>query len=151
PYETDTVDTPEDLYCKLPQNSQIAVRGARNIPCANNPDKRAATAELCNSDREFVPLAIEQPVVGPYPYDPNLEAQGLPQDSRYNPDGSLVAPEVGLPPIPSARGAVSESEPASAQYDPHTGRYFGPDGRLYRQGDLTAGAEPATWQDMMPR
>ncbi len=74
PYETDTVDTPEDLYCKLPQDSQIAVRGARNIPCANDPAKRAATAALCNSDQEFVPLATEQPVVGPYP--PRSEPRG---------------------------------------------------------------------------
>ncbi|WP_068162423.1 MCE family protein [Rhodococcus phenolicus] len=153
PYETDTVDTPEDLYCKLPQDSQIAVRGARNIPCANDPAKRAATAALCNSDQEFVPLATEQPVVGPYPHDPNLEAQGLPQDSRYNPDGSLVPPETTLPPIPSAHGiggAPAGTEPASAQYDPRTGRYFGPDGQLYRQGDLAAGAAPASWQDMIP-
>lgn len=154
PYETDTIDTPEDLYCKLPQDSQIAVRGARNIPCADDPSKRAATAALCNSDQEFVPLATEQPVVGPYPYDPNLEAQGLPQDSRYNPDGSLVPPATTLPPIPSAHGFAGtppNAEPAAAHYDPRTGRYFGPDGQLYRQGNLAAGEAPASWHDMFPR
>jgi ABC-type transporter Mla subunit MlaD len=44
PEDTTTIDTPEGLYCKLPQDSPIAVRGARNYPCMNNPGKRAPTA-----------------------------------------------------------------------------------------------------------
>lgn len=82
PEDTETIDTPTDMYCKLPQDSDIAVRGARNIPCAVDPSKRAPTAALCNSDEEFVPLATEQPLIGPYPRDPGLEAQGVPPDVR---------------------------------------------------------------------
>ena len=37
PADTTDIDTPEDLYCKLPQDSPIAVRGARNYPCMGHP------------------------------------------------------------------------------------------------------------------
>ena len=30
--DTTTIDTPDDIYCKLPQDSSVAVRGARNFP-----------------------------------------------------------------------------------------------------------------------
>ncbi len=43
PADTTTIDTPPDgLYCKLPQDSPIAVRGARNYPCAGKPGKTCA-------------------------------------------------------------------------------------------------------------
>lgn len=38
-------DTPDNLYCKLPQDSPISVRGARNYPCMTKPGKRAPTVE----------------------------------------------------------------------------------------------------------
>ncbi|KWX69243.1 MCE family protein [Mycobacterium sp. NAZ190054] len=91
-YETDTVDTPDDLYCKLPQDSPIAVRGVRNFPCVTKPGKRAPSAAICNSDEEYEPLAQRNPPVGPYPRDPNLEAQGIPPDTRWFPDQGLYAP-----------------------------------------------------------
>jgi virulence factor Mce-like protein len=91
-YDTTTMDTPDDIYCKLPQDSPVAVRGLRNFPCAAKPGKRAPTAEICNSDQEYEPLAQRQPVIGPYPRDPNLEAQGVPPDSRWFPDQGLYAP-----------------------------------------------------------
>ncbi len=146
PADTTTIDTPDDLYCKLPQDSQIAVRGSRNIPCQNNPGKRAATAELCNSEEQFVPLATEQPLIGPYPADPGLESQGVPSDSRPfpNPDG-------GAPVAPAATGPAVGSTPTigTARYDPRTGSYLGSDGRLYQQGDLaTPAGKP--WTDMLP-
>lgn len=47
------VDSPprpdEALYCAVPQNSETDVRGARNLPCMDNPGRRAPTVELCNS------------------------------------------------------------------------------------------------------
>ena len=45
------IDTPDGLYCKLPQDSPIAVRGARNYPCMDKPGKRAPTVEICESDQ----------------------------------------------------------------------------------------------------
>lgn len=37
PSELDSIDTPPGLYCKVPQDSPIAVRGIRNTPCAEFP------------------------------------------------------------------------------------------------------------------
>jgi len=47
PTETDVPETPADLYCKLPADSPIAVRGARNMPCIEYPGRRAPTVQLC--------------------------------------------------------------------------------------------------------
>ena len=55
PADTTDMDTPDGLYCKLPQDSPIDVRGARNYPCVEHPGKRAATVQECNSDKPFVP------------------------------------------------------------------------------------------------
>ncbi len=43
PADLTTIDTPPDgVYCKLPQDSPIVVRGARNAPCMGGvPGKRA--------------------------------------------------------------------------------------------------------------
>lgn len=100
PYDTTTIDTPDGLYCKLPQDSPIAVRGVRNIPCMARPDKRAPTAEMCNSDEQFEPIAQKQPVIGPYPRDPSLEAQGIPPDYRWFPDQGLYSAPGDGPPAP---------------------------------------------------
>jgi phospholipid/cholesterol/gamma-HCH transport system substrate-binding protein len=212
PSDTRTVDTPDGLYCKLPQDSPIGVRGARNYPCAGQPGKRAPTAEICESDKPFQPLAMRQHVFGTYPLDPNLIAQGIPPDDRVNwnrerifgpvegtplPPGAVprgTAPSVGppLPPAPLSpamqmgevqpiapidapsnptgppTGAASSAPSAApsafgrdasqpgpsvaiAQYNPHTGSYVAPDGRVYRQSDLVAPASPKapkTWKDM---
>lgn len=84
PADTTTIDTPDGLYCKLPQDSPIAVRGARNYPCMGHPGKRAPTVEICNSDKPFEPLAMRQHVFGTYPVDPNLLSQNIPPDGRVN-------------------------------------------------------------------
>lgn len=47
PTELDVPETPPDLYCKLPADSPIAVRGARNMPCIEYPGRRAPTVQLC--------------------------------------------------------------------------------------------------------
>ena len=84
PADTSDIDTPEGLYCKLPQDSPIAVRGARNSPCPGQPGKRAPTAAMCRSDKPFEPLAMHPHALGPYAFDPNLIAQGIPPDDRTN-------------------------------------------------------------------
>lgn len=102
PADTTVIDTPDNIYCKLPQDSPIAVRGARNYPCMEHPGKRAPTVELCNDPRGFQPLAQRQHALGPYPIDPNLIAQGVPVDSRVLPDENIFGPLEGTPLPPGA-------------------------------------------------
>ncbi len=45
-----------DLYCRVPQDSWLNVRGAHNIPCETVPGKRAPTVKLCESNEQYVPL-----------------------------------------------------------------------------------------------
>ncbi|MBU3685917.1 MAG: MCE family protein [Mycobacterium sp.] len=76
------VDAPDrpagDLYCRVPQDSTLNVRGVRNIPCRNNPAKRAPSVEICESDQNYVPLNDGWNWKG----DPNatLSGQDVPQD-----------------------------------------------------------------------
>jgi phospholipid/cholesterol/gamma-HCH transport system substrate-binding protein len=231
PDDLTDIDTPDGLYCKLPQDSPLSVRGARNYPCMGHPGKRAPTVEICNSDQPFMPLSMRQHVLGPYPLDPNLLAQGVPPDDRINVNDRIFGPVEGTPlppgavprgtppgprgetappgtpgaaapPVPSSRPALApwlpmSNEPppiapldvpspgelpsppaapapdqasgvppqvapssfgaktsaplvATAKYDPRTGRYVGPDGKLYQQSDLVAKNGPKTWRDMFP-
>ena len=102
PEDTTTIDTPDGLYCKLPQDSPMNVRGARNYPCMGHPGKRAPTVELCNDPRGFVPLAMRQHILGAYPFDPNLVAQGVPLDDRVDFEERIYAPVEGTPLPPGA-------------------------------------------------
>ena len=161
------MDTPDGVYCKLPQDAPIDVRGARNYPCVEHPGKRAATVQDCNSPQGFQPLAMRQHVQGPYPIDPNLISQGIPPDTRINSGDNLYAPVEGTPmpagqPPPVADPAVAPSSFAEngsratpsvafAQYNPRTGAYMAGDGHLYHQSNLvTTSAAPKTWTDLMP-
>jgi virulence factor Mce-like protein len=177
PEDTTVIDTPDGLYCKLPQDSPIGVRGARNYPCMGHPGKRAPTVEICDSDKPFEPLAIRQHVLGPYPTDPSLIAQGIAPDDRVSfPDqifgpigGTPRPPEAPVPPQaaptpgpppgapPEPQAAPSAYAPrgsgpsvAIATYDPRTGRYATPDGAVYRQADLVAHNGTRSWEDLFP-
>ena len=147
PADTTTIDTPDDLYCKLPQDSAIGVRGVRNFPCMDKPGKYAPTVQLCKSDRSFQPLAARQHALGPYPFDPNLIGQGLPPDDRVTRDERIF-----LPP-PAAPRASTSSAPTTApavsinRYDPATGRIATADGTPQQQTDLVAPAQ--TWKDLV--
>ena len=110
PADTSVIDTPDGLYCKLPQDSPVAVRGARNYPCMEHPGKRAPTVELCNDPNGFQPLAQHQHVTGPYPIDPNLVAQGVPIDSRVLPDSNIFGPLEGTP-LPAGVNAPPPGAP----------------------------------------
>jgi phospholipid/cholesterol/gamma-HCH transport system substrate-binding protein len=142
PSDTDAPDrTTGELYCRVPQDSSLNVRGVRNIPCENDPAKRAPTVELCESGEQYVPLNDGNNWKG----DPNatLSGQGVPQ----------FPPGVAWP-GPAAPGAPAPLAPAPTPpvafvpYDPATGDYIGPDGRRYTQGDL---AHPGnrSWQSML--
>jgi len=108
PSDLSDVDTPDGLYCKLPQDSPIAVRGARNYPCMGQPGKRAPTVEICESDGAFEPLAMRQHALGPYPFDPNLIAQGIPPDDRVSFEDHIYGPLEGTP-LPA--GVLPEGAP----------------------------------------
>lgn len=123
-----------DLYCRVPQDSPLGVRGARNIPCETVPGKRAPTVKMCESDENYVPLNDGFNWKG----DPNATStgQGVPQ----SPPGSAPAQGTSGPP-PTI---------AVAQYDPATGDYVGPDGKLYNQADLGQNApKDKNWQTML--
>jgi phospholipid/cholesterol/gamma-HCH transport system substrate-binding protein len=231
PDDTSDIDTPDGLYCKLPQDSPLSVRGARNYPCMGHPGKRAPTVEICNSDKPYMPLAMRQHVLGPSPLDPNLLSQGIPPDDRVTVNDRIFGPIEGTPlppgavprgtppgprgaygppgpgyaapPLPSSGPPLAPMSPmsadlapiapldvpspgqlpsppaapappdqvngvqpqaapssfgakisgpsvATAKYDPRTGRYVGPDGKLYQQSDLATSKAPKTWQDMLP-
>ncbi|GAB07424.1 MCE family protein [Gordonia amarae] len=46
--DVDIIPTPDGQFCSIPQNSPVAVRGARNLPCMDVPGKRAPTPEVCH-------------------------------------------------------------------------------------------------------
>lgn len=113
PDDTSDIDTPDGIYCKLPQDSPIAVRGVRNDPCIRHPGKRAPTVAICNSDQPYVPLAMRQHATGPAPFDPSLIAQGSPVDTAGNLlADTLYAPVEGTPLPPG--GAPSGTPPQGA-------------------------------------
>ncbi len=114
PADLSDIDTPDGLYCKLPQDSPIAVRGARNYPCQGQPGKRAPTVEICESDRNFEPLAMRQHATGPYPIDPNLIAQGIPPDDRVTLNDHIYGPLEGTPLPPGPPPAAGTPPPPAA-------------------------------------
>jgi hypothetical protein len=121
PADQTTLDTPDGLYCKLPQDSPIAVRGARNYPCMGHPGKRAPTVELCNDPRGYQPLAMREHSLGPYPLDPNLIAQGIPPDDRIDFNDRIHAPVEGTPLPPGvvpAEAPLPSSAPVQAPIPP---------------------------------
>jgi phospholipid/cholesterol/gamma-HCH transport system substrate-binding protein len=140
-----------DLYCRVPQDAALNVRGARNYPCETRPGKRAPTVKMCESNEEYVPLNEGYNWKG----DPNstLSGQDIPQLEPGMPPSPAGAPSAK----PSTAGATSQVPPASlpppiavAEYDPATGTYVGPDGRAYRQTDLARPSDQEhTWQQML--
>ncbi len=57
PSEVDYPDRlPGDMYCRVPQDSLLNVRGAHNLPCLTRPGKRAPTVQMCESNDNYVPL-----------------------------------------------------------------------------------------------
>ncbi|WP_328361267.1 MCE family protein [Mycobacterium sp. NBC_00419] len=137
-------DAPEriegDMYCRIPQDAQQDVRGVRNLPCETRPGKRAPTAKMCESDKDYVPLNDGANWKG----DPNAtnSGQDVPQREFLIPNPvKATAPEAGPPPNPAL---------AVAQYDQATGSYIAPDGKVYTQADLAQNApQEKTWESML--
>jgi phospholipid/cholesterol/gamma-HCH transport system substrate-binding protein len=125
--EVDYPDRPAgDIYCRVPQDSALNVRGARNLPCETRPGKRAPTVAMCESDENYVPL-----------------------NDGYNWKGDPNATTTGQP-VPQPPPSATPSPPvAFAQYDPATGSYIGPDGQRYTQTNLAEGRPTPTLHDLM--
>jgi phospholipid/cholesterol/gamma-HCH transport system substrate-binding protein len=128
---------PGDVYCRVPQDAPFNVRGAHNLPCVTVPGKRAPTWQQCESNEYYVPLNDGYNWKG----DPNAtnSGQAVPHVPPAVPSAEATAsPGPVLPPI------------AAAEYDPATGTYVGPDGRIHTQSNLAQGASgERTWQDML--
>lgn len=132
-----------ELYCRLPQDSNMNVRGVRNIPCAGNPAKRAPSVEMCESNENYVPLNDGTNWKG----DPNatLSGQGVPQ---FAPGVAWPGPDAAAAPPGTAPPAPATPPVAFVPYDPATGAFTGPDGHRYTQADL-AQPPPTSWESLL--
>lgn len=119
------------IYCKVPMDSQITARGARNLPCMEYPGRRAASPQECR-DNNYQPLGTNPPdtsEVGPPGNNPNA----------YN-----VVPLNK----PASNTAEPEIQTSAAVYDSATGEYFGADGKTYRQLNLGTDSRLAADADL---
>ncbi len=146
-----SVDAPERpagaLYCRTPQDGPYNVRGAKNLPCLTVPGKRAPFVWMCESDEQYVPLNDGFNWKG----DPNatLSGQDVPQLAPGDPPRAAPASQQDAPASPPS-APVSPPALAVAEYDPATGSYVGPDGKIYTQSDLAQNAPTErSWQDMV--
>ncbi|MGB6040621.1 MAG: MCE family protein, partial [Gordonia sp. (in: high G+C Gram-positive bacteria)] len=139
PSVQDARELPPGLLCRLPQDSQTAVRGARNFPCAEFPGRRAPTPAECRTGFKPDPqrnLAF-----------PNgLPGTNLPKDPKpANKPSSYVVP-----------GTPTDYDPSPAvyatTYDPETGQFIGPDGKTYvtsENDSAKAKNKSGTWTDLI--
>nr|WP_240945459.1 MlaD family protein [Rhodococcus sp. HNM0569] len=105
PADLSVPDTPDDLYCKIPQDSKELVRGVRNYPCMEFPGKRAPTPELCRDPEGFQPIGTNPPFGNP---NPGAE----PGSSSY--EGVPVATyDAGTGEYAGADGTVYRTSPAA--------------------------------------
>lgn len=133
------------LYCRIPQDSINAVRGARNYPCETRPGKRAATVKQCESDEPYVPLNDGFNWKG----DPNatLTGQGVPE---FDPGEPIPAGSAGSPPASPGSAPSAPLQTAAAEFDPASGQYVGPDGQRYQPTTVDgSGGKEQTWQQML--
>lgn len=120
-------ELPPGMLCRVPQNSQIAVRGARNFPCVEFPGRRAPTPEECRTG--YKPISNR---VVPFPNGiPGL----LPAPAGYVTPGTPTENEAG----PAVYGTT---------YDPTSGDFIGPDGRTYNAGTGEQGRD-TSWQSLI--
>jgi phospholipid/cholesterol/gamma-HCH transport system substrate-binding protein len=116
-----SVQTPRDLppgmLCRVPQDSNVGVRGTRNFPCVEIPGRRAPTPAECRTGYESVGENVPLP-------------RGLPGVDV--PQGFLTQGTAG----------ADDGEPSvyATTYDPVSGDYIGPDGKTYNAGTGTNGA-----------
>jgi phospholipid/cholesterol/gamma-HCH transport system substrate-binding protein len=103
PADTSITPLPAGTYCKIPQETRAnAVRGARNIPCIDVADRRAATPQDCRSNQPYIPAGTN-----PWYGDPNqvltCPAPAARCDQPVKPGLVIPAPTIdtGLNPAPA--------------------------------------------------
>lgn len=132
---------PGDFYCRVPQDSQIDVRGARNTPCETRPGKRAPTVKLCESDEQYVPLNDGYNWKG----DPNATETG--QSVPHLPPGSQ--PQAGSPGGSLAAGPGLVPPIGNAQANAAAGTDTGPGAQQGQPGLAAPAPQEKTWQTML--
>ena len=179
PADTSMAPLPSGTYCKIPQDYQgVAVRGARNFPCADVPGKRAASPLECRSNKPYVPLGTN-----PWYGDPNqirnCPAPAARCDQPVDPGKVIPAPSIdtGLNPLPADQlpqppaptsdplsrpglGTVQCSgqqpnpciyTPASgpaAIYSPQSGEVIAPDGSKFNVTNSSSTGDDG-WKEML--
>ncbi|HMS74230.1 MlaD family protein [Gordonia sp. (in: high G+C Gram-positive bacteria)] len=133
PSEQNARELPSGMLCRVPQNSNIAVRGARNYPCVEFPGRRAPTPAECRTG---------------YKPDPGTNDAFRTSDVKIGP--ASVRGEV-VPGTPS--NATDEPSVYSTTYDPVSGDFIGPDGKTYNAGtgQQKPGGSATTWQSLISR
>ncbi|PXW35440.1 UNVERIFIED_CONTAM: phospholipid/cholesterol/gamma-HCH transport system substrate-binding protein [Williamsia faeni] len=114
-------DLPPGLLCRVPQDSNVAVRGTRNFPCVEIPGRRASTPAECRTG--YVPIGEN------VPFPNGLPGVDLPQ-------GFLTS---GTPGADDGSPAVY-----ATSYDPVSGDYIGPDGKTYNAGTAVSSGTSGT-------
>jgi phospholipid/cholesterol/gamma-HCH transport system substrate-binding protein len=176
PADMSPAPLPKGTYCKIPKDSTVAVRGARNLPCVDVPGKRAATPTECRSNKPYVPLGTN-----PWYGDPN-QIVGCPApaarcDQGVDPGRVIPAPSVnnGMNPAPAnlvpqpyaptsdplsppGQGSVtcSGQQPNPCTYtpspvaifNPQSGQLVGPDGVKWSVGQSPYSADDG-WKGML--
>ncbi len=176
PADTSPAPLPKGTYCKIPKDSTLAVRGARNLPCVDVPGKRAATPTECRSNKPYVPLGTN-----PWYGDPNqivsCPAPAARCDQGVDPGRVIPAPSVnnGMNPAPAnlvpqpyaptsdplsppGQGSVtcSGQQPNPCTYtpspvaifNPQSGQLVGPDGVKWSVGQSPYSADDG-WKGML--
>ncbi|MFT4124822.1 MAG: MlaD family protein [Gordonia sp. (in: high G+C Gram-positive bacteria)] len=122
-------ELPSGMLCRVPQDAQIAVRGARNYPCVEFPGRRASTPAECRAG--YRPLSNRVVAL------PDGIPGVLPAPAGYVTPGTPSNYEAG----PAVYGTT---------YDPSSGDFIGPDGRTYNAGTGTQDqGQHSTWQSLI--
>ncbi|NMO04728.1 MCE family protein [Gordonia sp. TBRC 11910] len=140
---------PAGMLCRVPQDSQLAVRGARNFPCAEFPGRRAPSPAECRTGYKSKGENVALPNGLPF----GLKLPGNLQPQTTTPaakptTGNAVPQGAIVPATPSSY----DPAPAvySTTYDPQTGDYIGPDGKTYNAGLGTdSQGKDTTWQSLV--
>jgi len=121
PADTSLAPLESNMYCKIPKDSQNAVRGARNVPCVDVPGKRAASPMECRDNKPYEPLGTN-PWIGSPDQIRNCPAPAARCDQPVDPGKVIPAPSInnGMNPLPAnllpppERGSAPSSDPLTA-------------------------------------
>jgi phospholipid/cholesterol/gamma-HCH transport system substrate-binding protein len=143
--------TDDPMFCAIPQDAPLDVRGVRNLPCMDKPGKRAPTVEICKSDEEYQPRGTNPWIGDPLPIVDNPlagQAEGAAPASLPSGGGGAQ-----MTPSSYGGGTPQSGRPAiaTASYDPNTGRYQGSDGTTYALSTIAtpSSKEDPSWQTML--